>query len=312
MLSAPISIAPAPSSRSISVASRDAGASSRLIFDPARVARPLTSNRFFTAKGTPASGPASLPEATRASTAFALARARSAVTSVNAFRTGLCLLIRASAVSVTESADILRLATACAIAAADSPSALAVIAISGAIDTGRLGFIWELELIHQRRQPRRHFEVGTHRRPPAFLDRQRQGLADGIDVVLKRIGSHASSLRLFLVNRQRRVRNRRQQFLGIRILRVAEHAFGKTLLDDSSGPHHDDTIAQQTHYVQIVRHEQIAHAHRRLEVLQQVEHDRLHRDVEGCGRLVEDDELWMQRNRARDADAGLLATGQLV
>src|SRR5882757_9756209 len=191
MLSAPTSTAPAASSRSISVASRDAGGRARLIFDPARVARPLTSNRFFTAKGTPASGPTSFPEAIRASTARAFARARSAVTSVNAFRTGSCLLIRASAASVTSSADILRLATACAIAAADSPSALAVIAISGAIDTGRLGFIWELELIHQPRQPQRHFEVGAHGRPPAFLDRQRQGLADSIDVVLKRIGRHA-------------------------------------------------------------------------------------------------------------------------
>src|SRR5882672_10123232 len=199
MLSAPISTAPAASSRSISVASRDAGASSRLIFDPARVARPLTSNRFFTAKGTPASGPASLPEAIRASTARAFARARSAVTSVNAFRTGSCLLIRANAASVTSHADILRLATACAIAAADNPSALAVIAISGAVDTGRLGFIRQRELVDQPRQPQRHFEIGAHRRPPVFLDRQRQGLADGIDVVLKRIGSHASPYRYSLL-----------------------------------------------------------------------------------------------------------------
>ena len=41
MLSAPTSTAPAASMRSISVASRDDGARSRLIFDPARVGETL-------------------------------------------------------------------------------------------------------------------------------------------------------------------------------------------------------------------------------------------------------------------------------
>ena len=63
MLSAPTSTAPAASSRSISVASRVTARRSRLIFEPARVVRPLTSNRFFTANGTPASGPTFLPAA---------------------------------------------------------------------------------------------------------------------------------------------------------------------------------------------------------------------------------------------------------
>src|SRR2546421_11448416 len=153
MLSAPTKMAPAASSRSISVASRDDGGRSRLIFDPARVERPLTSNKFFTANGTPASGPALLPAAIAASTARALARARSAVTSVKALRTESCFLIRASAASTASSADIFRLATACAISAADSPSEFAVMAVSGAEDTGRLGFIRQREFIDQPRQP---------------------------------------------------------------------------------------------------------------------------------------------------------------
>src|SRR3979490_2929712 len=53
--------APAASMRSIKVASRADGLRSRLIFDPARVGRPCTSNRFFTANGTPARGGAFLP-----------------------------------------------------------------------------------------------------------------------------------------------------------------------------------------------------------------------------------------------------------
>ena len=81
------------------------------------------------------------------------------------------------------------------------------------------------------------------------------------------------------------------------------------MLDDPPRAHHNDTIAQQPHHIQIVRHEQVTHTHRRLEVLQQVEHHGLHGDVERRRRLVEDHEFGMQRNRTRDADAGLLAAG---
>src|SRR6266550_7464810 len=192
MLSAPTSTAPAASMRSISVASRVAGSRSRLIFDPARVESPCTSNRFLTANGTPASGPAFLPAAIAASMARALARARSAVTSVNAFKTGLCLAIRASAASVTASAEMLRPATACAMSEADSASGVEVMAGSGCKDTGRLGFIRQREFVHQPRQPQRHLEIGLDRRLPGTLHRQAQGLRNGVDIVIKRISSHGS------------------------------------------------------------------------------------------------------------------------
>src|SRR5674476_608105 len=173
MLSAPTSTAPAASIRSIRVASRDEGARSRLIVDPARVDSPCTSNRFFTANGTPASGPAFFPAAIAASMARAFARARSAVTSVNEFRMVSCLAIRASAASVTPSADILRPATASAISTADSPSPPPVVAGSGCKDTGRLGFVWQREFIHQPRNPQRELEIGPDRRPPGLVDRER-------------------------------------------------------------------------------------------------------------------------------------------
>src|SRR5882757_921950 len=188
MLSAPTSTAPAASIRSISVASRSDGFRSRLIFEPARVERPCTSNRFLTAKGTPASGPTFLPAAMAASIAFALARARSAVTSVKEFRIASCFSIRANAASIAAEADISRLATACAISAADRSSGVAVMAISGCKDTGGLGFIGERKFIDQPRQPQRDLEIGLDRRPPGVIDRQRQGFADGVNVVVQRIG----------------------------------------------------------------------------------------------------------------------------
>src|SRR5215831_14082992 len=63
MLSAPTSTAPWASRRAMTVASRVAGARSRLIFEPARVGSPAMSNKFLTANGTPASAPSRRPRA---------------------------------------------------------------------------------------------------------------------------------------------------------------------------------------------------------------------------------------------------------
>jgi hypothetical protein len=101
MFSAPTSTAPAASSRSIRVASRAAGGRSRLIFAPASVGNPATSNRFFTANGTPASGPSGCPCARAASIACAVSRARTSVKAVNALSTGLRLAMWASVASTT-------------------------------------------------------------------------------------------------------------------------------------------------------------------------------------------------------------------
>src|SRR5689334_924456 len=190
MLSAPTSTAPAASMRSISVASRLAGARSRLIFEPARVGRPATSNRFFTAKGTPASGPTVLPAAMSASIARALARARSAVTSVKELRMPSCCLMRASAASVASSADILRPATALAISVAVI-SGLVVMAASGREDRRRLGLVRQREFVDEAGEPQRDFEIGPHRGPPGLLDRQRQRFRYGVDIVVQRLGHHA-------------------------------------------------------------------------------------------------------------------------
>ncbi len=100
-----------------------------------------------------------------------------------------------------------------------------------------------------------------------------------------------------------------QEFAGIVALRRVEHLFGRPLLDDSSRAHDDDAVAQQAHDVEIMRHEQVAHAERGLEVLQQVEHDRLHRYVERCGRFVEDQQFGPERDRARNSDPRFLSAG---
>src|SRR5579859_1109003 len=186
MLSAPTSTAPAASSRSTSVASRDAGGRSRLIFDPARVASPFTSNRFFTANGTPASAPGFVPAAIAASTARAFDRARSAVTLVKEFSTPSYLTIRASAASVASSADNFLSLTARAMSSAD----ITADAVSGCEDTGGLGFVGKFKLVHHPREAHGHFEIGPDRRLPGVLDRQSQEFRGSVDIVVQGVFSH--------------------------------------------------------------------------------------------------------------------------
>jgi len=101
MFSAPRSTAPARLSAATAVASLAAGGRPRLILEPARVVIPATSNRSLTANGSPASGPASPPAASDASTRSASARACSASNVVNALTPGPRVAIWARAASVT-------------------------------------------------------------------------------------------------------------------------------------------------------------------------------------------------------------------
>src|ERR1700761_4241731 len=174
MLSAPTSTAPAASIRSISVASRDAGGWSRLILEPARVGSPCTSNRFFTANGTPASAPTLCPAAMEASTARALVRARSAVTSVKAFSTPSCAAIRANTASVASNAEKVLFLTAWAMAVA------VMSAKSGGKDTGGLGCIGKFVVVDELGQLQRDLEIGADRRAPGVLDRNAERARDGV------------------------------------------------------------------------------------------------------------------------------------
>ena len=66
------------------------------------------------------------------------------------------------------------------------------------------------------------------------------------------------------------------------------------------------------HDVEVVRDEDVGQAELPLEILEQIEDLRLHRDVERRDRLVADDELRVHRERARDADPLPLAARELV
>ena len=73
-----------------------------------------------------------------------------------------------------------------------------------------------------------------------------------------------------------------------------------------------DPVGDVPHDRQVVGDEQVGQAELLLEVLQQVDHLRLDRHVERRDRLVADDDLRAQRERAGDPDALALAAGELV
>src|SRR5262245_46987842 len=171
MLSAPTSTPPARSSRSITVASRLAGARSRLILEPASVGSPATLNRFFTANGTPASGPRRRPLARSASSAFARARARASVTAVKALRSPLRFLMAASVASMTAVMLVSPAKIARAISAADAN--VGSIAMRLRLEHGgRLGVVRQREFGHQRRLAQRDLEIHFNRRQPLRIERK--------------------------------------------------------------------------------------------------------------------------------------------
>ena len=84
------------------------------------------------------------------------------------------------------------------------------------------------------------------------------------------------------------------------------------VLDDPAEIHHGDAVADVLDHRQVVRDEQVRQAELALQVHQQVDDLRLDRHVERGDRLVADDQLRVERQRPRDADALPLAAGELV
>ena len=96
------------------------------------------------------------------------------------------------------------------------------------------------------------------------------------------------------------------------MLRPREQRALVGVFDDAAEIHHGDAVADVLDHRQIVRDEKISEPQFALQIHHQIEHLRLDRDVERGHRLVADDQLRLQRERARDTDALALAAGELV
>ena len=81
-----------------------------------------------------------------------------------------------------------------------------------------------------------------------------------------------------------------------------EEPADRGLLDDLTGVHDHDPVADLGHDAQVVSHEQHAHAELRAQRAEQLEDLGLDGDVERGGRLVRDQESRLARQRHRDQD----------
>ena len=96
------------------------------------------------------------------------------------------------------------------------------------------------------------------------------------------------------------------------VLGRAVDAGGGADLDDLAEIHDHHAVAHELHHVKIVRDEHIGQSEARLEPADQRQDLRLHRLVERRDGFVEDDELRLEDERARDVDPLPLSARQLM
>ena len=112
-------------------------------------------------------------------------------------------------------------------------------------------------------------------------------------------------------SRSSSVGNRRQQRLGVGVVRAVEDLVGRPDLHDLAEVEHDDPVRQIADDAEVVADEQVRDLLAALQVGQQVEDRRLNRDVERRGRLVADDDSRVAGERPGDRDALLEAAREL-
>src|SRR5688572_11263820 len=102
-----------------------------------------------------------------------------------------------------------------------------------------------------------------------------------------------------------------EEQLGALRLRMVEELFRRVLLDDLAEIHEDDAVGDGAGEAHLVRDAQHGHAGAR-QLDHHLQHFLDHFRIERGGRLVEQHDLGVHAQRARDRDALLLAAGQLA
>ena len=94
--------------------------------------------------------------------------------------------------------------------------------------------------------------------------------------------------------------------------RLRVELIARRQLDHLPEVHDGDPVTHVADYRKVMGDEDQGQPHLALETAQQVEHLRLDRHVEGRHRLVGDQKLWLQRDRAGDTDPLTLTTRELM
>src|ERR1700674_2520269 len=109
-----------------------------------------------------------------------------------------------------------------------------------------------------------------------------------------------------------RDRNGGKKRLRVRHRRLAVQILRRRELYDLAQIHHRDPVSDVLDDREVVRDEHVGEIVISLEIYEQVDHLRLHRDVESGNGLVADDELGLDRQGPGDADALTLSAGEFV
>ncbi len=96
------------------------------------------------------------------------------------------------------------------------------------------------------------------------------------------------------------------------MLRVAEDLLSGAQLDEFPGAHDGDPCGDLRHHRKAVRDQQVGQAKLLLQFLQQYQHLCTNGNIQRGNRLIGNDQLRPQNQRARDADALALAAGKFV
>ena len=103
-----------------------------------------------------------------------------------------------------------------------------------------------------------------------------------------------------------------EELTRVRSLRVVEDPGGRSALHDLSVAHHREPVADLRRDAQVVGDEDHREVHAITDLVQQPQDLRLDGHVERGHRLVGDQHVRLQRQRAGDADPLALAAGELV
>jgi len=107
-------------------------------------------------------------------------------------------------------------------------------------------------------------------------------------------------------------RHGRDEGLGVRVPGKARDGSRGSGFDDVAEIHDRDALAEMFHYGEIVRNEQVRQPPLLLQVMQQVDHLRLHGDIQSTDRFIADDEPRLDREGPGDADPLALAPAEFM
>ena len=103
------------------------------------------------------------------------------------------------------------------------------------------------------------------------------------------------------------MRHRFDQFACVSGFRIVEHRPALALFDDAAVLQHDGPIAHHANDVEVVADKEEGQIILAPQPVEQLQHHRLHRDIERRRRLVQHQQARPAGDGAGDADTGLLA-----